>query len=192
MYRLGIRPWERYGAAAAGSIAALLDREESERPRPLGRALDLGCGRGQFTPSWLGGAGRRSGSISCRQRSNQRGAVAPTVQLTSSVTLPSWRQPTWAPSTCSWTSAASRVLMPTSDGPSAEASAPWPTPAPRCVDPRLRTEPVGGLPSGPRLARTSRWPSGTGKLLVAEPADTAGLGWPMNRTAPHWFRLRRR
>jgi hypothetical protein len=30
MYRLGIRPWERYGAAAAGSIAALLDREKSE------------------------------------------------------------------------------------------------------------------------------------------------------------------
>ena len=50
MYRLGIRPSERYGAAAAGSIAALLDREESERPRPLGRVLDLGCGRGQFTP----------------------------------------------------------------------------------------------------------------------------------------------
>jgi hypothetical protein len=22
-------------------------------------------------------------------------------------------------------------------------------------------------------------------------ADTAGLGWPMNKTAPRWYRLRR-
>ena len=49
-YRLGLTPWERYGTAAAASIAALLDREEAERSRPLGRALDLGCGRGQYTP----------------------------------------------------------------------------------------------------------------------------------------------
>ena len=43
--RFAIRPWERYGVAAA-SIAALLEREESEGPRPLGRALDLGCFQG--------------------------------------------------------------------------------------------------------------------------------------------------
>lgn len=29
------------------------------------------------------------------------------------------------------------------------------------------------------------------ELLAAEPADTTGLGWPMNKTAPHWYRLRR-
>jgi 2-polyprenyl-3-methyl-5-hydroxy-6-metoxy-1,4-benzoquinol methylase len=50
MYRFGLTPWERYGKAAADSIATLLDREETGRSRPLGRALDLGCGRGQFTP----------------------------------------------------------------------------------------------------------------------------------------------
>ena len=49
MYRLGFTPWERYATAAAASIAALLDREESGRSRPLGRALDLGCGRGLYT-----------------------------------------------------------------------------------------------------------------------------------------------
>jgi hypothetical protein len=52
-YRLGLTPWERYGPAAAASIGALLDREEAERSRPLGRALDLGCGRGQYTPGLL-------------------------------------------------------------------------------------------------------------------------------------------
>ena len=50
MYRFGITPWERYATAAAASIAALLDREEAGRSRPLGRALDLGCGRGLYTP----------------------------------------------------------------------------------------------------------------------------------------------
>jgi 2-polyprenyl-3-methyl-5-hydroxy-6-metoxy-1,4-benzoquinol methylase len=48
MYRFGITPWERYGTAAAASITALLDREETRCSRP--RALDLGCGRGQYTP----------------------------------------------------------------------------------------------------------------------------------------------
>ena len=50
MYRFGITPWERYATAAASSIAVLLDREETGRSRPLGRALDLGCGRGLYTP----------------------------------------------------------------------------------------------------------------------------------------------
>lgn len=42
MYRLGLTPRERYGAAAAGTVKVLLDREEAERTRPLGRALDVG------------------------------------------------------------------------------------------------------------------------------------------------------
>jgi 23S rRNA C2498 (ribose-2'-O)-methylase RlmM len=48
-YRLRITPWERYGKAAAASIGALLDREQAERSHPLGRAIDLGCGRGLYT-----------------------------------------------------------------------------------------------------------------------------------------------
>ena len=30
------------------------------------------------------------------------------------------------------------------------------------------------------------------EMLAVEPADTGGLGWPMNKTAPRWYRLRRR
>ena len=30
------------------------------------------------------------------------------------------------------------------------------------------------------------------EMLATKPADTAGLGWPMNQTAPRWYRLRRR
>lgn len=48
-YRFGLTPWERAGRAAHESFDALLDREEADRVKPLGRALDLGCGRGQHT-----------------------------------------------------------------------------------------------------------------------------------------------
>jgi SAM-dependent methyltransferase len=48
-YRFGITPWERYAKVAAASTGVLLDREEAERSHPLGRALDLGCGRGVYT-----------------------------------------------------------------------------------------------------------------------------------------------
>jgi SAM-dependent methyltransferase len=47
-YRLGITPWESAGEAGESQLTALLNREESERERPFGRAIDLGCGRGTF------------------------------------------------------------------------------------------------------------------------------------------------
>ena len=45
-YRLGITPWDRAGEAGAVAFAALLDREEATHGRPLGGAVDLGCGTG--------------------------------------------------------------------------------------------------------------------------------------------------
>ena len=29
------------------------------------------------------------------------------------------------------------------------------------------------------------------QTVAVEPATTAGLGWPMSRTAPQWYRFRR-
>jgi SAM-dependent methyltransferase len=54
LYRLGFTPWERYAKAAAASIGTLLDREEAGRSHPLGRAIDLGCGRGLYTRELAG------------------------------------------------------------------------------------------------------------------------------------------
>jgi SAM-dependent methyltransferase len=48
-YRLGIAPWERAGRLAGDQLSRLLDREEAERDRSLGKALDVGCGRGRHT-----------------------------------------------------------------------------------------------------------------------------------------------
>jgi SAM-dependent methyltransferase len=49
MYRVGYTPWERPGPGWSSSLAQWLDLEEAERERPLGRALDMGCGRGQHS-----------------------------------------------------------------------------------------------------------------------------------------------
>ncbi|HEU0103209.1 MAG TPA: class I SAM-dependent methyltransferase [Mycobacteriales bacterium] len=44
-YRLGITPWEKAGRDAAVQFNALLDREQQGDP-PFGKALDIGCGTG--------------------------------------------------------------------------------------------------------------------------------------------------
>jgi SAM-dependent methyltransferase len=49
---------------AAASISALLDCEEAGRSRRLGRALDLGCGRGRYTPE-LARRGWQAVGIDC-------------------------------------------------------------------------------------------------------------------------------
>jgi SAM-dependent methyltransferase len=48
-YRFGVTPWDKAGAGADESFQRLLDREEQERQHPFGRALDLGCGTGEYT-----------------------------------------------------------------------------------------------------------------------------------------------
>jgi SAM-dependent methyltransferase len=47
-YRFGITPWERAGAEGKIQFDDLLDREQESVPAQ-GRALDLGCGRGQHS-----------------------------------------------------------------------------------------------------------------------------------------------
>lgn len=46
-YLVGITPWEKMSSLPVGEQAvALLEKEESGREPPYGRALDLGCGTG--------------------------------------------------------------------------------------------------------------------------------------------------
>jgi len=45
-YAIGWKPWEAAGERERARLAALFDREEQERARPYGAALDLGCGTG--------------------------------------------------------------------------------------------------------------------------------------------------
>jgi SAM-dependent methyltransferase len=48
-YWLGFAPWERAGRQTGDQLSRLLDREEADRGHRLGKALDIGCGRGAHT-----------------------------------------------------------------------------------------------------------------------------------------------
>lgn len=161
MYRLGMTLWEKYGTTAAASIAAVLDREERGRARPLGRALDLGCGRGQFTPSSGAVAGRRWGAPMSPQRSRPRAAGARKTLPTSSATSPTSRRPASATSRSSSISAASRAWTLASAGPRARGSPCSPT----------RARPSSCSPSGP-AATGGWWEAYPGKIL--RPRSLAG------------------
>ena len=48
-YRLGFTPWERAAEQGQEQLGALLDKIETDRTPPFGRALDIGCGTGKHT-----------------------------------------------------------------------------------------------------------------------------------------------
>jgi SAM-dependent methyltransferase len=193
MYRFGITPWERYATVAAASIAALLDREEAERSRPLGRALDLGCGRGRYTcelarrgweavgidyvPAAIEAAAARS------RGADKLSYVVGDVTRLASVQLGSFDF--FLDVGCfQGLNAGQRFSQ--GQGVSALAS-PRATLLLLSFGPSRWRRLVGcAAPEEVQTAFTG-W-----EMLAAEPADTAGLGWPMNKTAPRWYRLRRR
>jgi SAM-dependent methyltransferase len=193
MYRFGITPWERYGAAASASISALLDREEAERSRPLGRALDLGCGRGQYTPE-LARRGWQAVGIDYVPAAIQAAAaksrgVAGLSYVVGDVTrLPSAQLGTFGffldIGCFQGLDAGQRLAQ--GEGVSALAS-PGATLLMLSLGPGRWRWLVDGVSQEEVETAFAGW-----QLLTAEPADTAGLGWPMNKTAPQWYRLRRR
>ena len=197
MYRFGITPWERYGTAAATSIAALLDREQAGRSEPLGRALDLGCGRGQFTPE-LARRGWQAVGIdyvpaaieAARQKS--QGATASDTDGPSYVVGDVTRLPAADLGTFDFfldvgcfqgLDAGQRQAL--ASGVSALAN-PGATLLLLAFGPSRWRWLVEGVSQPQVETAFAGW-----QLLAAEPADTAGLGWPMSQTAPKWYRLRR-
>ena len=188
LYRLGIRPWERYERAVTARLDALLAEEEAARG--TSRALDLGCGRGRYT-RWLAGRGwtavgvdavpaaiedaRRHGTGRARYLVADVTALPPelgTFDLFLDIGCiqgfdPDQRRAAAAGVTALANPGATLLLL--AFGPT-----------------RLRSL-IGGVSPTEVVAAFPDWAP-----LAVEPADTAGLGWPMNRTAPRWYRLRRR
>ena len=192
MYRFGITPWERYATAAAASIVALLDREEAERSRPLGRALDLGCGRGQYTPE-LARRGWQAVGIDYvpaaieAAAAKSRGVDGLSYVVGDVTRLPSARLGMFdffLDIGC-FQGLDARQRQSEGDGVSALAN--------RGATLLLSFGPsrwrwlVEGASQEEVQTAFAGW-----QMLAAKPADTAGLGWPMNKTAPQWYRLRRR
>ena len=191
MHRFGIRPWERYGAAAAESIAAVLDREESERPRPLGRALDLGCGAGQFTPElarrgWQAvGVDLVPAAIEAARGRHTAGATYVIGDVTDLRAADLGAFDFFLDIGC-FQGLDGEQRRAVGQGVSATAN-PGATLLILAFGPSRWGAAVGAASRDDVETAFGDW-----ELLEAEPADTAGLGWPMNRTAPQWFRLRRR
>ena len=191
LYRLGFTPWERYGSAAAASITRLLDREEKQRSRPLGRALDLGCGRGQYTPElaqrgWQAvGIDSAVKAIADAKRKDTSGATYVVGDVTD---LPAAELGTFdffldigcfQGLKAEQRDAAGRGFT-TLANPEATLlmlafGRTWMR---SLVEGVSQEEVESALPD---------W-----EMLAVEPAETQGLGWPMNRTRPQWYRLRRR
>ena len=186
---LGITPWERYGATAGDSVARQLDREQGERVPPLGRALDLGCGRGRYTPELA-----------------RRGWEAVGIDAVPSAIEAARRQ---------GSDSVTYVVGDVTDPPQGLGSFDFfldvgcigglalaPRRAAGQAVTRLASPAATMLlltfgPNGvPFLAGVSQaeveetfpdW-----DLISIDAAETAGLGWPMNRASPTWYRLRRR
>lgn len=189
-YRLGIAPWERYGVVAKETIKALLDREEAERGRPLGRALDVGCGRGQYTSElarrgWsavgidivpaaiaaarrLGGGGAEYVVGDATDLGAARlGAFDFFLDVGCFQGLDAVRRRDVARGVTALANPGATVLM-------------------LAFQPTRARFLLEGVSQAEVEEAFMGW-----SLISVEAADTGGLGWPMSTTAPRWYRLRR-
>lgn len=195
LYRLGLTPWEGYGQAAGDSIAALLDREETERSRPLGRALDLGCGRRQFTAElarrgWDAvGIDYVPAAIEAARRAaaGARPAVGALDYVFGDVTDLAADElggfDFFLDIRC-FQGFAAEQRRGAGRGLTALAN-PGATAPMLAFGPSRFRRLVGGVSRAAVQDAFADW-----ELVDVQAAETTGLGWPMSRTAPQWYRLR--
>ena len=189
-YRLGFTPWEGYGKAAAATVSVLLDREETERSRPLPRALDLGCGRGQYTlelakRGWEAvGVDNVRRAIDAANARQLPGATFVVGDVTDLASADLGRFDFFLDVGC-FQGLNSEQRLAEGAGVSA-LSTPGATLLMLEFQPTRMRNIVGGVSRAEVEAAFPGW-----QVLSAEPAGTKGLGWPLNKTAPQWYRLRR-
>jgi SAM-dependent methyltransferase len=184
-YRFGFTPWERYGKTAAASIGALLDREEAERSRPLGRALDLGCGRGQKTHElarrgWVAvGLDNIPRAIDAANRTGVSGATFVVGDVSNLAPGELGTFDFFLDAGC-FQHLNSEERLATGRGVSALAN-PGATLLMLEFQATRARFLVGGVTTTEVEAALPGW-----EMLSVEPAEATGLGWPMT-----WYRLRR-
>lgn len=195
-YRLGLTPWERAGEAAVEHFDRLLHREEADRARPLGRALDLGCGTGKHTVE-LAQRGWQAVGVDAVDR-----AVGKAVQRGGG---PGSTQPRFVVGDVTDLTGADigegfdffldvgcfhglddeqRRLF---GEQVTKVAAPGATMLMLCFRPGRRVALPRGASRSDTEAALSEW-----TVVDQEAADTSGMPGPLKRTAPQWFRLRRR
>ena len=189
-YRFGFTPWERYRTATAASIGALLDRVEAERSRPLGRALDLGCGRGEYTlelarRGWEAvGIDNVPRAIDAATQRTVPGGTFVVGDVTDLIPLDLSTFDFFLDVGCFQGLSAEQRLA-EGRGVSALANS-GATLLMLAFQPTRMRFLVGGVARADVEAAFLGW-----KMLSVEPADTTGLGWPQSKTSPQWYRFRR-
>ncbi len=192
-YRVGVTPWERAGESGAAQLGRLLDREEQDRPRPLGRALDLGCGTGQHTlelaeRGWtaVGVDNIERALDRARGRAATGGARFVLGDVTDLAASGVGDGFGFLLDVGCFHGLGDDQRRRYGQGVTA-ASTPEATLLMLCFAPGRRI----GLPRGAdRSDVEAALPAWT--VVAEEPADTTGLPGPLKRTAPRWLRLRRR
>lgn len=185
MYRLGLTPWERYGRRNRQQITEIL---EQENPGVQGRALDVGCGRGQFTPVLANNGWDTTGidavpaAIAAAQRDGSSGAryVLGDATALSGNDLGTFdlfvdigcfqgfnleQQRLMGGEVTAIANPGARLLMLAFGRSRYQGS-------------------IGGVSRQEIEDAFPNW-----RTTHTEAAPLAGLGWPMNRTSPHWYRL---
>ncbi len=194
-YRLGLTPWEKAGRDAAAQFNTLLDREQEGGP-PYGRALDIGCGTGDHAlnlaqrgwhvtavdnvPRALASARAKSVEAGLDVRYVQTDVTEMAAQVGSGFSLlldvgcfhglKPPRRPAYIQQAEAVSQAGSTLLM-----LAFQPGRRPPVPLPRGA-------------SREELQDTFRnW-----DVIGDDAADTSCMSGPAKRTAPHFFRLRRK
>ncbi len=167
----------------------MLDREEAEQTHPLGRALDLGCGRGMYTPElarrgWQAvGVNNVASAIEAARAADPQGATYAVADVTKLSAADLGRFDFFVDIGCfQGFDAAQRR---------AQAEGVTTLARPGAIMLMLEFGPtrirslVGGVSRADVETAFVGW-----ETLAVEPADTTGLGWPMSTTRPQWYRLR--
>lgn len=187
MYRLRATPWERYGELAGAELTVRLDEEEARRPRRPGRALDLGCGRGQKTRELVRRGWEAVGVDVVPQAVEAARAAGggATFLVGDLVDLGSLGQGTFdlfLDLGCfehlvgeERTAAGRGITLLANPGASLLMLE---------FEPRRWLGPLGGVTLADVRAALPAW-----DVRDVTPATTEGLGWPMSRMAPTWYSL---
>lgn len=190
MYRLGLTPWEHYAEVSRASIAAKLERESTGRGSlPLGRALDVGCGRGVHSAAlarlgWdVVGIDAVPRAVATASRAGVPGARFQVADATRLQQAGLGRFDLFLDIGCfQGLDTAGRQHM--GEGLTALAN-PDATVLMLAFGRTLLHRLTEGVTREQVIQAFPAW-----RLVSAEPADTRGLGWPMNRSHPTWYRFR--
>ncbi|KAE8763330.1 class I SAM-dependent methyltransferase [Georgenia thermotolerans] len=188
-YRLGFTPWEHHGKVTRAHVEALLEREEAGRSRPPGRALDLGCGRGQYTPrltrrGWeVVGIDVVPQAVEAARRRRLAHATFVVGDVTNLVPGELGTFDFFLDVGC-FQGLNAEQRRAEGRGVSALAN-PGATLLMLAFGATPIRSVVGGVSRAEVEAAFEGW-----EMLSVDPADTTGLGWPLTRTSPRWYRLR--